>query len=138
MDHYCPWMFNTVGWANYRYFVLFLFYVTVGCFYGVLLTLPDFAKLAGLPYLSSDFRGARLAAQTHTAGPRCPRRASREELEWCGARLPPQTHTVVVRVSWVGGAPRSDVFRRSCSRSCWRSPWASRSHCYLAGTCTCS
>ena len=45
MDHYCPWMFNVVGYANYRYFVLFLLYVSVACFYGCVMTLFPFLAL---------------------------------------------------------------------------------------------
>jgi len=33
LDHYCPWMFNAVGYFNYRYFCNFLFYVSIGLLY---------------------------------------------------------------------------------------------------------
>lgn len=33
MDHYCPWMNNTVGLFNYRYFFFFLVYLFVACIY---------------------------------------------------------------------------------------------------------
>lgn len=46
MDHYCPWMFNVVGYANYRYFVLFLFWVTVACAYGAAITAQPFIAMA--------------------------------------------------------------------------------------------
>ncbi|KAJ8599185.1 hypothetical protein CTAYLR_007521 [Chrysophaeum taylorii] len=46
MDHYCPWMFNVVGYGNYRFFLLFLWWVTVSAVYGVALTAMPFASLA--------------------------------------------------------------------------------------------
>ncbi|KAH3760408.1 zinc finger protein, DHHC-type, palmitoyltransferase [Pelomyxa schiedti] len=36
MDHHCPWIGNCVGHYNHKYFVLFLFYASLGLAYGVL------------------------------------------------------------------------------------------------------
>mmetsp|Transcript_16849 Transcript_16849/g.25340 ORF Transcript_16849/g.25340 Transcript_16849/m.25340 type:complete len:331 (-) Transcript_16849:55-1047(-) len=33
MDHFCPWMNNCIGYYNYKYFVLFMAYLFVGCVY---------------------------------------------------------------------------------------------------------
>jgi hypothetical protein len=45
MDHFCPWMFRAVGYRNYRYFWLFLFWVWLGCIYCIAMTLLPFLSM---------------------------------------------------------------------------------------------
>jgi len=50
MDHYCPWMFNCVGYFNYRYFFNFLWFVTLALWYGTAICLPAFMNLGTKEY----------------------------------------------------------------------------------------
>ncbi|KAJ6232484.1 palmitoyltransferase zdhhc16 [Anaeramoeba flamelloides] len=42
MDHYCVWINDCVGHYNHKFFLLFLMYLSLGCLYVVLCTLPAF------------------------------------------------------------------------------------------------
>jgi palmitoyltransferase len=42
MDHYCPWMNNCIGYANYRYFVLFMAYLFLGTVYVITVDVVEF------------------------------------------------------------------------------------------------
>ena len=50
MDHYCPWMFNTVGYFNYRYFVSFLIHVMLAMVYLMIMVLRPFLALNSSEY----------------------------------------------------------------------------------------
>lgn len=40
MDHHCPWVHNTIGFRNHKYFVLLVLYSTVDCWFIVSTMLP--------------------------------------------------------------------------------------------------
>lgn len=42
MDHHCPFTANCVGYGNYSYFLLWLFYMTVGLGYAIWVVFPYF------------------------------------------------------------------------------------------------
>mmetsp|Transcript_15274 Transcript_15274/g.37513 ORF Transcript_15274/g.37513 Transcript_15274/m.37513 type:complete len:458 (+) Transcript_15274:109-1482(+) len=50
LDHYCPWMFNVVGYFNYRYFCNFLWFVELAMIYGAFITYEPFMNTSGRIY----------------------------------------------------------------------------------------
>jgi palmitoyltransferase len=68
MDHYCPWMFNVVGYFNYRYFFNFLWFVTAALFYGMIICYPAFRNLNNRLYKEQVRAAGELLAKTPMKG----------------------------------------------------------------------
>jgi len=66
LDHYCPWMFNAIGYFNYRYFCNFLWFVQIAMIYGATISFQPFKNTSGPLYReqAQEFRrtGERLHA----------------------------------------------------------------------------
>lgn len=65
MDHYCPWMFNVIGYFNYRYFCNFLLYAFIGMAYGATMTIELYRKIDSEDYFAQIKQSRHLYKESH-------------------------------------------------------------------------
>jgi len=67
MDHHCPWINNCVGELNQKYFIQFLFYTGILCFYSLGLTIVNWILIFSPNKTNSDLL-AKKSAIAHGVG----------------------------------------------------------------------